>query len=263
MPACGLCGHRIIAKPPFLPMKSFSSRFSRQRAGFTLIELLTVIAIIGILAAILIPTVGSVRERAKSIQCMSNVRQWGTSILLYSADNKNTYAVNTSASGSGAWWYQVGDNNAIYAPYFNTKKDYSSLSNCPTASNIGNASTIQSTCFVMGLPRFNGTPVPYNKIEITKARTPSSLILMTERAFTEATGAGILGMDYTSLHITANAATARLNAQGFTRHGGKMNTVFADGHTERLTYEGDDAKSAWNKSPSGTFNYIRWLTLDN
>ncbi len=42
--------------------------------GFTLIELLTVIAIIGILAAILIPVVGRVRESARAAKCGSNVR---------------------------------------------------------------------------------------------------------------------------------------------------------------------------------------------
>jgi prepilin-type N-terminal cleavage/methylation domain-containing protein/prepilin-type processing-associated H-X9-DG protein len=44
-------------------------------AAFTLIELLTVIAIIGILAAIIIPTVGRVRESARNAQCISNLRQ--------------------------------------------------------------------------------------------------------------------------------------------------------------------------------------------
>jgi prepilin-type N-terminal cleavage/methylation domain-containing protein/prepilin-type processing-associated H-X9-DG protein len=65
-------------------------RASARRA-FTLIELLTVIAIIGILAAIIIPTVGKVRETARASQCVSNLRQIGMGIQLYIQDNQQRF----------------------------------------------------------------------------------------------------------------------------------------------------------------------------
>lgn len=72
-------------------MKTTSALFNHRpgkTAAFTLIELLTVIAIIGILAAILIPTVGAVRERARKAKGASELRQIGTALHLYATENK-------------------------------------------------------------------------------------------------------------------------------------------------------------------------------
>ena len=59
-----------------------------SRRGFTLVELLVVIGIIAILVALLLPSLNAAREQAKSLQCMSNLRQIGVGIFLYTNDNK-------------------------------------------------------------------------------------------------------------------------------------------------------------------------------
>src|SRR5438874_12306579 len=62
-----------------------------RRPGFTLIELLVVIAIIAILAAILFPVFARARESARRSTCMSNLKQVGTSTMMYLQDYDETY----------------------------------------------------------------------------------------------------------------------------------------------------------------------------
>lgn len=63
----------------------------RPAAAFTLIELLVVIAIIALLAAILFPVFARAREQGRKAACLSNLRQIGIAMNLYTADYDSSY----------------------------------------------------------------------------------------------------------------------------------------------------------------------------
>ncbi len=108
-------------------------RHARQTRGFTLIELLTVVAIIGILLAILLLSMGRVRESAQKSACIANLRQIQAANMLHAAENKGYYV---RIKLNGAWWNVQDD----FLRYLNAEqKGYKVDHNfveplkCPTA----------------------------------------------------------------------------------------------------------------------------------
>ena len=75
-----------------------------MRRAFTLIELLVVVAIIAMLAAILFPVFGTVREKARQSACLSNMKQLGLAIMQYEQDCDGTLPRGVSNNSNNTGW---------------------------------------------------------------------------------------------------------------------------------------------------------------
>ncbi len=155
----------------------------QQRQAFTLIELLTVIAIIGILAAILIPVVGAVRLSAREAKSLSNLRQIGVSLHLYADEHNDRFPPG--------YFFRPGEGERIWttellpylgleaAPIADESIFVSPLAQIPVRDQLTSSIVVPSTYSAHGLlmQNISGEDTRLRRFEVFR---PSQVILIGE-----------------------------------------------------------------------------------
>jgi prepilin-type N-terminal cleavage/methylation domain-containing protein/prepilin-type processing-associated H-X9-DG protein len=231
---------------PCLPIPNFKLseiKNRRSTSGFTLIELLTVIAIIGILAAIIIPTVGKVRESARSVKCLSNLRQLAMANRIHAGDNKDRM-VNPYGVDGLSWNKQLapyigkaaalnGDGSTTEGSGWtdNTK----SITNCPSrvsGSEVNVASYGWNAAMYYDSSWTAGINSNWPNYLFSRPPTPSRIIMVGDMV--ELNDAFIKPPGGDSDLSTAAGWCPEVE---LTRHGGKGNFAFMDCSVRALKAE--------------------------
>lgn len=207
------------------PRPRVQSLSSRAHRGFTLIELLAVVAIIGVLAALVLATLGPMRANAHMAKCASNLRSIGGAFNQFAADYRGYYPAVTYNTG-----HLDGRVNPNKAHWWLELKPYIGVDIKTIGGIEGNAFAICPD----GLTGMNGKINYY---------------FQTPRATIGRPAKTILAGDSQShvLSVWIGDPTGELLTSDPDRHRGRANYLFADGHLEGL--EIAEAAKAFNRDP--------------
>jgi hypothetical protein len=222
---------------------------SGQRRAFTLVELLVVIAIIAILAAMLLPALGKAKAKAFQSQCVSNLRQMGLGMILYTVDYKDTMPGYASA-GNGwhveDWIYFRNDpqHPVSQSPVVLLLglTDPTPLFRCPMDRSVGGRTQDYLYSYTLNTWVASECSPSFKPFKLATVRNPTRIIMVDE----EATGPSDfppnrskmaddgrwipeIGPGDYQIYTGSNLLSMRHNRRG--------DVNFADGHAGAVPYE--------------------------
>ena len=208
-------------------------RFTRQATfgAFTLLELLVVVAIIGVLLALLLPVLSQSKTKAQQTQCIANLRQLGIGLQAFAADNHSypSGIAGTNTEMNGTWERQL-ERGGFGTDQVRSNFWAKGVWRCPSAwsesqaSNEGRSSYGYNAYGVGGghptnalglMGHFESFSDLFTPIRESEVIQPSDMI-----AIGESSSGGIF--------FTRRALRPP-------RHQGKVNVTFCDGHVESPT----------------------------
>lgn len=218
----------------------------KRIAGFSLMELLIVVAIIGLLVAVLMPVAGMVRSSARTVACLNNLRQIGIASLSWSQDNHgnvipawdDTYGNNIRSRWQGMLRSYMFDNEV------NIGDRLDATFRCPEVRRDMTWSNDDATTY--GKNIWTGQcPAPQNdngypQIKYAKIHAPSELLFLADSAAYDN------GMHPHDLHPWISSG---IWGVAFS-HRGRGTNLMLDGHSECLVQA---IAQAWNDNGAQAF----------
>ena len=189
----------------------------RMKRGFTLIELLVVIAIIAILAAMLLPALAQAREKARQAKCVSNLKQIGLAMMLYTQDNDEYLPWNAP----GGWDTKI-------ATYLGTSTQ---VLKCPSdkGSNTRSYGIVSNNPLGQTFPTRCGAEG--RKLSTISASSTTILVAENWSSGNYAGGADSGDIMYSYDDIANTGSNARMHQNTY-----RSNYLFCDGHVESLLW---------------------------
>ena len=225
--------YRLNGVPSSWDKSKFRTALKSGKMAFTLTELLVVMAIIGIVAAVLVPVLRGAQKKSQESKCASNIRQLGMALLQSSADNAGMmfYLPNGSA-----WWEKLkpalGKEN-VTPP--------GGCLICPTSWQLKAGKSLPGGKYLSyGLNGEVLTDVTYSG-----SATPTSIV---PKYLPAISGQSKLILAAEGLGPTAYTIWLTKSRPAFPDyHNGKFHAVFLDGHVESLDRKVMDADQATRK----------------
>ncbi|MDF3057122.1 MAG: hypothetical protein K0R17_1337 [Rariglobus sp.] len=213
----------------------FRAASSRRRCAraFTLIELLTVVAIIAILAAILIPTVGKVRRNAANTTCLNKLRTLYQAVGVFAADrgsipraNGETLAAGDTLKQNRTWRAALvgagtlGEPKGASPDPNDWRSDQFEAFTCRAHMNFYEGQFNYPAGGRVSTYAMSNIATSYHFPKFSFFTRPDRTMLLSDGAVPEASGSF-------NPAIWGTATKPDVNA-----HDGKANIAFADGHVE-------------------------------
>lgn len=232
------------------PTHKTTRKITPRRSAFTLIEILVVLAIIGVLAAILFPVFSSARESARIATCSSNLKQAYLGIQMYMRDSNNRYPRPTSKCGWASLVYPYVKSTAVFEC---PNDEYFQFDTSCREGSTTNQTGYNGSYNINQLQAGNRTSISESYVN-----RPSEVILLMDgdgRDIPIHGGGKCSGPNgvYDNLYdCTVHDIMA--SAQGSRGHNGGFNFGFADGHVKWIGADSMDKRSMWYNSRDAYFS---------